>query len=53
MALGASSYVSPLLSTLVLIMSGFAAFHWSVMVACLFITIGAVIAAKDMIFRRR
>lgn len=53
MALGASSYVSPLLSTLVLIMSGFALFHWSVIVACLLITIGAVIAAKDMIFRRR
>lgn len=53
MALGASSYVSPLLSTLVLIMSGFAQFHWSVIVACLLITLGAVIAAKDMIFRRR
>lgn len=53
MALGASSYASPLLSTLVLIMSGFAAFHWSVIVACLLITIGAVIAAKDLLFRRR
>jgi drug/metabolite transporter (DMT)-like permease len=53
MALGASSYASPLLSTLVLIMSGFAQFHWSVIVACLLITIGAIIAAKDMIFRRR
>ena len=53
MALGASSYASPLLSTLVLIMSGFAAFHWSVIVACLLITIGAVIAAKDLLLRRR
>lgn len=53
MALGASSYASPLLSTLVLIASGFAPFHWSVIVACLLITIGAVIAAKDMLFRRR
>jgi drug/metabolite transporter (DMT)-like permease len=53
MALGASSYVSPLVSTLVLIGAGFAQFHWSVIVACLLITIGAVIAAKDMIFRRR
>ena len=52
MALGASSYASPLLSTLVLIGTGFAQFHWSVIVACLLITIGAVIAAKDMIFRR-
>ncbi|MGE0006361.1 MAG: DMT family transporter [Parvibaculaceae bacterium] len=53
MALGASSYASPLLSTLVLIACGFAPFHWSVIVACIFITTGAVIAAKDMIFRRR
>lgn len=53
MALGASSYVSPLLSTLVLIGAGFAQFHWSVIVACLLITMGAVIAAKDMLFRRR
>ena len=52
MALGASSYASPLLSTLVLIMSGLAQFHWSVIVACLLITVGAVIAAKDMLFRR-
>lgn len=53
MALGASSYASPLLSTLVLIVTGFAQFHWSVVVACLLITIGAVIAAKDMLFKRR
>jgi drug/metabolite transporter (DMT)-like permease len=53
MALGASSYASPLLSTLVLIATGFAQFHWSVLVACLLITVGALIAAKDMIFRRR
>jgi drug/metabolite transporter (DMT)-like permease len=53
MALGASSYASPLLSTLVLIMSGFASFHWSVLVACLLITLGAVIAAKDMLFKQR
>jgi drug/metabolite transporter (DMT)-like permease len=52
MALGASSYASPLLSTLVLILSGFASFHWSVIVACLLITLGAVIAAKDLLFRR-
>jgi drug/metabolite transporter (DMT)-like permease len=53
MALGASSYASPLLSTLVLIGAGFATFHWSVIVACLLITIGAVIAAKDMLFKRK
>jgi drug/metabolite transporter (DMT)-like permease len=52
MALGASSYASPLLSTLVLIGTGLAPFHWSVIAACLLITIGAVIAAKDMLFKR-
>lgn len=53
MALGASSYASPLLSTLVLMLAGFAPYHWSIVVACLLITAGAVIAAKDMLFRRR
>jgi len=31
---------------------GYAQFHWSIVVACLLITAGAVIAAKDMILRR-
>ena len=45
--LGAVSYLSPLLSTLLLIATGLADYHWSVGLACLFITFGAVIAAKD------
>ncbi len=53
MVLGTLSYAAPLLSTLVLIMFGFAAFHWSIVLACALITGGAVIAAKDMIFKRR
>lgn len=52
MVLGAASYASPLLSTLVLVAAGFAAFTWPVLAACLLITLGAVIAAKDMIFKR-
>lgn len=52
MVLGAASYASPLLSTLVLVATGFAPAHWSVGVACLLITMGAVIAAKDLLFRR-
>ena len=52
MVLGAASYASPLLSTLVLVAAGFAAFTWPVMAACLLITLGAVIAAKDMLFKR-
>jgi len=52
MVLGASSYAAPLLSTLVLLCFGYAEFHWSIAVACLLISAGAAIAAKDMIFRK-
>lgn len=50
--LGAAAYSAPLLSTLLLIAFGFGDFTWIVGAACILITIGAVIAAKDMIFRR-
>ena len=53
MVLGAMSYASPLLSTLILLAAGYAAAHWSVAVACLLITAGAIVAAKDMLFRRK
>ncbi len=52
MVLGAASYAAPLLSTLVLLAFGFATFHWTVALACVLITGGALIAAKDMIFKR-
>ena len=51
--LGAASYAAPLLSTLVLILSGFAEPSWRIALACLLVTGGAVLAARDMIFRRR
>jgi drug/metabolite transporter (DMT)-like permease len=51
MTLGASSYAAPLLSTLVMLAAGYAAWHWSIALACVLITAGAVVAAKDMIFR--
>ena len=51
MVLGAASYAAPLLSTLVLVLSGYASASWYVALACLLITFGAVIAAKDMIFK--
>jgi drug/metabolite transporter (DMT)-like permease len=51
--LGAASYAAPLLSTSVLIASGYAAYSHNVLIACLLITAGAVLAARDMIFRRR
>ena len=50
MILGVSSYAAPLLSTLVLLASGFAVFHWSIAVGCLLITFGAIVAARDIIF---
>jgi drug/metabolite transporter (DMT)-like permease len=52
MVLGASSYAAPLLSTIVLLLTGFGAFHWSIAVACALIMGGAVLAAKEMIFKR-
>ena len=48
--LGASSYLAPLLSTLILIIAGFAELSIVIVVACLLITVGAIIAAKDLIF---
>ena len=51
--LGAASYAAPLLSTLVLILSGFSEPSWRIGLACLLVTGGAILAAKDMIFRRR
>tara|TARA_R110002012_G_scaffold73383_2_gene187076 strand:+ start:52 stop:969 length:918 start_codon:yes stop_codon:yes gene_type:complete len=52
-ALGASSYAAPLLSTLLLILVGLAPFTAVVALACLLIVGGAVLASRDMIFRRR
>ena len=52
MILGVSAYAAPLLSTLVLIISGFAVYHWSIAIGCFLITAGAVIAAKDMILKK-
>jgi drug/metabolite transporter (DMT)-like permease len=51
--LGAASYAAPLLSTFVLILTGFAEPSWRIGLACLLVTGGAVLAAKDMILRRR
>ena len=50
--LGAASYAAPLLSTLVLIATGFAQPSLTILAACLLITAGAVIAARSLLFRR-
>ena len=49
---GVSSYAAPLLSTLILIAAGRAEAGWAVLVACLLITAGAVLAALSTIGRR-
>lgn len=46
--LGALSYMAPLLSTLLLVISGLAGATWVVGAACLLIVGGAVLAAGDM-----
>ncbi|KXF79264.1 hypothetical protein ATN84_05980 [Paramesorhizobium deserti] len=51
--LGAASYAAPLLSTLVLILAGSAEPSLRILAACLLITFGAVLAAKDMILSKR
>lgn len=50
--LGAAAYSAPLLSTLLLIAFGFGNLTLPVIIACLAITLGAVIAAKDMLFKK-
>ncbi|SDR27206.1 DMT family transporter [Pseudovibrio sp. Tun.PSC04-5.I4] len=50
--LGASAYAAPLLSTGLLILFGFGTLTTTVMLACALIFIGAVIAAKDLLFGR-
>ncbi|HEV8389016.1 MAG TPA: DMT family transporter [Dongiaceae bacterium] len=51
-ALGACSYASPLLSTILLILAGKAEASATVILACLLIIGGAVIASRDLWMRR-
>lgn len=52
--LGAASYAAPLLSTLILMLSGFAEPSLRIAAACVLITGGAILAARDMLsFRKR
>ena len=51
-ALGACSYASPLLSTILLILAGKAEATMTVIIACLLIIGGAVIASRDLWMRR-
>jgi len=51
--LGAASYSAPLLSTSILCLAGYATFTPVLGIACLLITLGAVVAASELLFRRR
>jgi drug/metabolite transporter (DMT)-like permease len=51
-ALGACSYASPLLSTVLLILAGKAEASMTVIVACLLIIGGAAIASRDLWMKR-
>jgi drug/metabolite transporter (DMT)-like permease len=51
--LGAASYSAPVLSTLLLVAVGRGEFTPIVFAALALVTIGAIIASKDMIFRKR
>jgi drug/metabolite transporter (DMT)-like permease len=50
--LGAASYIAPLLSTLILIIAGFADFTLRIALAALLIAGGAALASKEMLRRR-
>jgi drug/metabolite transporter (DMT)-like permease len=52
MVIGALSYAAPLLSVIALLAFGYGAFHWSVVLSCGLIVAGALVAAKDMIFKK-
>jgi drug/metabolite transporter (DMT)-like permease len=47
-ALGASSYAAPLLSTVLLVLFGFAQASWALALACALIVGGAVLASLDL-----
>lgn len=50
--LGASSYATPLISALLLVLAGRSEPSWAIAIACLGIVGGAVLAAKNMIFSK-
>lgn len=49
--LGAASYAAPLLSTAVLILAGYADFSWLIVAAAILVTVGAILASKDLILK--
>ena len=52
-ALGAASYAAPLLSTIFLVLAGYAEPRWSLGLAAILISLGGIVAAKDMFSKNR
>jgi len=52
-ALGAASYAAPLLSTIFLVVAGYAEPSWSLGLAAVLISFGGVVAAKEMFVKPR
>ena len=51
-ALGAASYAAPLLSTIFLVLADYAEPRWSLGLAAVLISLGGVVAAKDMFLKK-
>lgn len=51
--LGATSYAAPVFSTIFLVLAGFAEATWSLVVAAVLIAGGGLLAAKDMLVRKK
>jgi drug/metabolite transporter (DMT)-like permease len=52
-ALGAASYAAPLFSTIFLVLAGYTEPRWSLGLAAILISLGGVVAAKDMFTRTK
>lgn len=52
-ALGAASYAAPLLSTIFLVAAGYAEPRWTLALAAVLISLGGVVAAKEMFVRKK
>lgn len=51
--LGVASYAAPLLTTIFMVLTGLAEPTWRLAFSCLFITGGAILASKNLIFRQK
>lgn len=51
--LGVASYSAPLLTTVFMVLTGLAEPTWRLVFSCLFITFGAILASKNLIFRQK